>query len=145
MNEGRQPANRRPGASGGLWRQALRLTLETRQRPRDPAGSETRWTSGPQEGAFRVRVCHPAEVTERAVVLIHGVIVSSRYLTPLGAALSRDFAVAIPDLPGYGLSRASVPGQTLAELADAAVASAALLGADRVSLVGNSFGAQIAI
>jgi len=78
-------------------------------------------------------------------VLIHGVIVSGRYLTPLGAALSRDLAVAIPDLPGYGLSRPTVHGQTLAGLADAAVASAALLGADRVSLVGNSFGAQIAI
>jgi len=106
---------------------------------------ETRWTSGPQDGAFRVRVCHPAKTAERAIVLIHGVIVSGRYLTPLGAALSRDFAVAIPDLPGYGLSRAAVSGQTLPELADAAVASAALLGADRVSLVGNSFGAQIAI
>jgi pimeloyl-ACP methyl ester carboxylesterase len=78
-------------------------------------------------------------------VLIHGVIVSSRYLTPLGAALSGDFAVVIPDLPGYGLSQPDMGGQTLAELADAAVASAAVLGADRVSLVGNSFGAQVAI
>jgi len=78
-------------------------------------------------------------------VLIHGVIVSGRYLTPLGAALSRDFPVAIPDLPGYGLSQAAASGQTLAEFADAAVASAALLGADHLSLVGNSFGAQIAI
>lgn len=145
MSDGRQPANRQGDASGGLWRQALRLSLETRRRPWDPAGVETRWTSGPEDGALHVRVCHPAETTDRAVVLIHGVIVSGRYLTPLGAALSRDFAVAIPDLPGYGLSRATESGQTLAELADAAVASAAVLGADRVSLVGNSFGAQIAI
>jgi len=106
---------------------------------------ETRWASGPEGGAFRVRVSRAAEATDRAVVLIHGVIVSGRYLTPLGAALSRDFAVAIPDLPGYGLSPATESGQTLAELADAAVASAAVLGADRVSLVGNSFGAQVAI
>src|SRR5215211_6141696 len=117
-DDGRHPANRRRGASSGLWRQAMRLTLETRQRPWDPAGLETRWTSATQDGAFRVRVCHPAETADRAVVLIHGVIVSGRYLTPLGAALSRDFAVAIPDLPGYGLSQAAMPGQTLAELAD---------------------------
>src|SRR3954454_19838395 len=115
------------------------------RRPWDPAGVETRWASGPGEGAFRVRVCQPGKTADTAVVLIHGVIVSGRYLTPLGAALSRDFAVAIPDLPGYGLSRATMSGPTLAELADAAVASAALLGADRVSLVGNSFGAQVAI
>src|SRR5215203_928396 len=145
MSDGRQPASRQDGASGGLWRQALRLSLETRRRPWDPAGIETRWTSGPEGGAFRVRVTHPAETTDRAVVLIHGVTVSGRYLAPLGAALSRDFAVAIPDLPGYGLSRGTECGQTLAELADAAVASAAAIGADRVSLVGNSFGAQVAI
>jgi 2-hydroxy-6-oxonona-2,4-dienedioate hydrolase len=78
-------------------------------------------------------------------VLIHGVIVSGRYLTPLGLALSHDFAVAIPDLPGYGLSQTTTPGRSLAELADAAVESAGALGADRVSIVGNSFGAQIAI
>jgi 2-hydroxy-6-oxonona-2,4-dienedioate hydrolase len=123
----------------------MRLTLETRRQPWDPAGGETRWTPGPHEGAFRVRVCRPDKTADGAVVLIHGVIVSGRYLTPLGAALSRDFAVAIPDLPGYGLSQSTIPGQTLAELADAAVASAAVLGTDRVSLVGNSFGAQIAI
>jgi pimeloyl-ACP methyl ester carboxylesterase len=79
------------------------------------------------------------------VVLVHGVIVSGRYLTPLAAELCRDFALAIPDLPGYGLSETEAPCPTLPELADAAVASAALLGADRVSLVGNSFGAQVAI
>src|SRR3954454_24966696 len=115
------------------------------RRPWDPAGVETRWASGPGEGAFRVRVCQPGKTADTAVVLIHGVIVSGRYLTPLGAALSRDFAVAIPDLPGFGLSQATMPGQTLAGLADAAVASAAVLGTDRVSLVGNSFGAQVAI
>src|SRR5215212_5693220 len=145
MSDGRQPPKGRGAASSRLWRQALGLSLESRRRPWDPAGLETRWTSGPEDGAIRVRVCHPAERTDRAVVLIHGVIVSGRYLTPLGAALSRDFAVAIPDLPGYGLSPATGSGQTLGELADAAVASAAVWGADRVSLVGNSFGAQIAI
>src|SRR5829696_9042774 len=122
MSDGRQPANGRGGASSGLWRQALRLSLETRRRPWNPTGIVTHWTPGPEGGAFRVRVSHPAETTDRAVVLIHGVIVSGRYLTPLGAALSRDFAVAIPDLPGYGLSRANGSGQRLAELADAAVA-----------------------
>src|SRR5215218_7136221 len=119
MSDGRQPGNRREGASSGLWRQSLRLTMESKRRPWDPAGMETRWTAGPEGGAFRVRVSRLDRTADRAVVLIHGVIVSGRYLTPLGAALSGDFAVAIPDLPGYGLSQATKSGPALAELADA--------------------------
>jgi len=80
-----------------------------------------------------------------AVVLVHGVIVSGRYLLPLAAELAGDHAVVVPDLPGYGHSDRPAAPPTLASLADAAVASASKLGHERVSLVGNSFGAQIAI
>jgi 2-hydroxy-6-oxonona-2,4-dienedioate hydrolase len=80
---------------------------------------------------------------ERAVVLVHGVIVSSRYLMPLGVELAGDRQVLVPDLPGYGLSEPSRGPLTLTTLADAVVEVAAAAGHDRVALVGNSFGAQV--
>lgn len=106
MSDGQQWGSRRREETEGLWRQARRLTLESRQRPGESLRVVTRWMAG-SEGAFRVRVRGPAEPAAGAVVLIHRVIVSGRYLTPLGLALSRDFAVAIPDLPGYGAEPSS--------------------------------------
>jgi len=79
------------------------------------------------------------------VVLVHGVIVSSRYLMPLGVELADDAPVLIPDLPGYGLSRGPGGAPTLAALADAVMACARVAGHDRVVLVGNSFGAQVVV
>jgi pimeloyl-ACP methyl ester carboxylesterase len=93
---------------------------------------------------MRVRAGGPGRPA-RTVVLIHGVVVSGRYLTPLGAELLPDFAVALPDLPGYGLSDCAPPGPSLGDLAEAAIASADVANGGRLTLVGNSFGAQIAI
>jgi pimeloyl-ACP methyl ester carboxylesterase len=80
-----------------------------------------------------------------SVVLIHGVIVSGRYMTPLARALAGDFPVLVPDLPGNGRSEQPPSPPTLADLADAVVASARSAGRERLSLVGNSFGAQVAL
>lgn len=78
------------------------------------------------------------------VVLVHGVIVSSRYLLALGAELARALRVVVPDLPGAGHSPASV-APSVPALADAVVAAARALGHERVALVANSFGAQVAV
>ena len=77
------------------------------------------------------------------VVLVHGLIVSSRYLVPLAARLARDYPVYAPDLPGYGES--AKPGRVLnvPELADALAAWMRAVGLDRAALIGNSFGCQI--
>ncbi|HWT89819.1 MAG TPA: alpha/beta hydrolase [Solirubrobacterales bacterium] len=82
---------------------------------------------------------------DAAVVLVHGVIVSGRYMTPLAEELAPDFPVLVPDLPGYGRSDPPPSPPSLADLADAAVAAARAAGYERAALVGNSFGAQIAI
>jgi 2-hydroxy-6-oxonona-2,4-dienedioate hydrolase len=79
------------------------------------------------------------------VVLVHGVIVSGRYMMPVARELAPDFPVLVPDLPGYGRSDPPPSLPSLADLADAAVAAARASGHDRAALVGNSFGAQIAI
>jgi len=82
---------------------------------------------------------------DAAVVLVHGVIVSGRYMTPLAEELGPDFPVLVPDLPGYGRSDRPPSPPSLTDLADAAVAAATAGGFERAALVGNSFGAQIAI
>ena len=109
-------------ARPGLWSWARAVAAECRD---DPSGLSLR--EGPQlvsrtfsgdDGRLHVRAGAPPGTSTTAVVLVHGVIVSSRYLMPLGVELARDRAVLIPDLPGYGLSdkRASPP--TIADLAE---------------------------
>lgn len=85
------------------------------------------------------------ETCRDALVLVHGVIVSSRYLMPLGVELADRYRVLIPDLPGYGLSDAPRAPLTLSALADAVIACADAAGYDRVALAGNSFGAQVVV
>jgi 2-hydroxy-6-oxonona-2,4-dienedioate hydrolase len=161
----------------GHWRLAARATLETRRRPLEPDGFEARpldTSAAPlwvrcacgRPSGYRETVKSPLQADfsrsrekpdQLAVVLVHGVVVSGRYLMPLALELAREFPVLVPDLPGYGLSGQSpdLPGyglgdppagpSTLAGLADAVVACARAAGHERVALVGNSFGAQIAV
>jgi 2-hydroxy-6-oxonona-2,4-dienedioate hydrolase len=49
-----------------------------------------------------------ARISERGVgppvVLVHGLVVSSRYMVPLAEVLARWFDVYAPDLAGFGRS-----------------------------------------
>ncbi len=78
-----------------------------------------------------------------AVVLVHGIVVSSRYMIPVANELAGFASVWAPDLPGFG--RSSRPRRVLdvPELADALAAWMAEVGLDRAALVGNSLGCQI--
>lgn len=38
------------------------------------------------------------------VVLVHGLMASSRYMAPIARHLAQDFQVFAPDLPGFGKS-----------------------------------------
>ncbi|MDQ4025676.1 MAG: alpha/beta fold hydrolase [Actinomycetota bacterium] len=128
----------------GPWRLALRAATESCRRPVAHRSLQTRRFTTAQ-GRLWARVSSAAPAPGPGVVLVHGVIVSSRYLIPLGAELAAHFPVVFPDLPGYGLSDAPRWPPTLARLADATIACARAAGHERVSLVGNSFGAQIAV
>ncbi|MFP3559122.1 alpha/beta hydrolase [Paraburkholderia sp. SIMBA_049] len=77
------------------------------------------------------------------VVLVHGLVISSRYMEPLALALSRDFRVHAPDLPGFGESRTRRTALSIRELADALHLWLKASGIERASFVGNSFGCQI--
>lgn len=77
------------------------------------------------------------------VVLVHGLVVSSRYMLPTLKRLGRHYRVYAPDLPGFGRSEKppgvlGVPG-----LSDALGAWMGVMGLERAALVGNSMGCQI--
>lgn len=77
------------------------------------------------------------------VVLVHGQVVSSRYMIPTAERLAPHHPVHAPDLPGFG--RSDKPRRTLRipELADALAAWMEANGLERAALVGNSLGCQI--
>ena len=79
------------------------------------------------------------------IILIHGLVVSCRYLLPTARELSHDYAVYVPDFPGYGWSSKPPHGQALnmVELADALAAWMDVIGIKQASLLGNSMGCQI--
>src|SRR3954452_22889732 len=124
------------------WRrlkQAPAVTAETRS-----AGLKGEWTRvGPYRMFARVSA-RPAEHSGRPpIVLVHGLVISSRYMEPLAEALGRHFTVLAPDLPGFGESTKPRHVLTLPELADCLYAWLRASGIEKAVLIGNSFGCQI--
>ena len=91
----------------------------------------------------RVSVNRPSAADDVAVVLVHGLVVSSLYLLPTAVRLASFYRVFAPDLPGFGKS--DKPRRTLnvAGLADALDAWMEAEGLGRAVLVGNSLGCQV--
>jgi 2-hydroxy-6-oxonona-2,4-dienedioate hydrolase len=81
---------------------------------------------------------------ERApLVLVHGQIVSSRYLVPLGEQLASRRRVYLPDLPGFGHSSKPSRVLTVSEQAEVLAAFMEAMGLQRAALIANSVGCQI--
>lgn len=78
-----------------------------------------------------------------AVVLVHGLGLSGRYMIPTAARLAPDYRVYVPDLPGFGDSGKPPQVLDVPGLADALAAWMQAAGLDRAALLGNSFGCQI--
>jgi pimeloyl-ACP methyl ester carboxylesterase len=104
----------------------------------------SRWTT---IGAHRIhwrfsRNAHRSDLP--AIVLVHGLIISGRYMIPTAKSLQPDFRTYLPDLPGFGLS--SHPRNVLAvrESADVLAAWMRAIGLDRGAIfLGNSLGCQV--
>lgn len=100
--------------------------------------------AGPYDMFMREAGSAPGAPT---IVLVHGFLVSSRYMTPLLHALAPSCRGLAPDLPGWGHS--SKPSRhrslTLEGMADALVQWMEVVGAQRPVLLGNSFGCQIIV
>jgi pimeloyl-ACP methyl ester carboxylesterase len=77
------------------------------------------------------------------IVLVHGLVISSRYMEPLAAILGRDFRVLAPDLPGFGESDKPRHVLDIDELADALALWLEAEGIARAAFIGNSFGCQV--
>ena len=78
-----------------------------------------------------------------AVVLVHGLVISSVYMVPTARRLAADFDVYCPDLPGFGKSAKPRQALTISQLADSLKAFLDVVNVDRPALVGNSMGCQI--
>ena len=85
------------------------------------------------------------DATAPAVVLVHGLGVSSRYMMPTAVRLSTHARVFAPDLPGCGLSDKPPRALSIPELADALAAWMKACRLEQAVLVGNSLGAQIIV
>jgi len=108
------------------------------------AGITVRYTqAGPYRMFSRHAACGAGHAKRLPVVLVHGLVISSRYMEPLALALRDDFDVYAPDLPGFGESALHGRALSVPELADALRLWLGARGIGRAMLVGNSFGCQI--
>lgn len=78
------------------------------------------------------------------VVLVHGLAVSHRYLTPLAVALAETHPVYVPDLPGFGLTEHPHGAYDVRQHAAHLAAWLAAYRLPPVCLLGHSFGAEVA-
>jgi 2-hydroxy-6-oxonona-2,4-dienedioate hydrolase len=77
------------------------------------------------------------------VVLVHGLVISSRYMVPTALELAPLCPVYAVDLPGYGDSAKPRAMLGLPELADALAAWMDAMRLSSAHLVANSFGCQV--
>ncbi len=78
-----------------------------------------------------------------AVVLVHGLIVSSRYMVPTLKRLARHYRVYAPDLPGFGRSESPPRTLDVPGLSGALCAWMEVMGLKGAVLVANSMGCQV--
>ncbi|MEO6528756.1 MAG: alpha/beta fold hydrolase [Gemmatimonadaceae bacterium] len=81
----------------------------------------------------------------RAVVFVHGLGMSTRYLEPTMRLAARDFAVSGLDLPGFGESKLRGRVLSLGELARVLDLWLAARGIESPILVGQSHGCQVIV
>ncbi|MGI5522546.1 alpha/beta fold hydrolase [Micromonospora sp. CA-259024] len=136
----------RPGGSTRLTRAGrfglteLRLAMAA---PRPAAGLTSEWRLVGGLRTHTRRGADPGTGTP-PVVLVHGLAVSHRYLTPLAVALATTHPVYMPDLPGFGLTEHPHGAYDVRGHADHLAAWLAAYGLPPVCLLGHSFGAEVA-
>ena len=77
------------------------------------------------------------------LILVHGLVVSSKVMEPLIGCLAPHFRVLAPDLPGFGESSKRVAMPDIPEMAEALASWLHGLGIDRTRLFGLSFGCNV--
>ncbi|MEU8115217.1 alpha/beta hydrolase [Micromonospora sp. NPDC048947] len=143
MNRGatpRPPGSTSRSAVGRFGPAELRLAMAA-PRPAGRLTSEWRVVDG-----VRTHTRRSADPGTGAppVVLVHGLAVSHRYLTPLAVALANTHQAYVPDLPGFGLSEHPRGAYDVRRHADHLAAWLATYQLPPVCLLGHSFGAEVA-
>ncbi|WP_308738190.1 alpha/beta fold hydrolase [Knoellia flava] len=87
-------------------------------------------------------IAHDDEGSGPAVVLLHAGVADRRMWAPVVASLATDHRVVAPDLRGFGDT--PLPGEAYAD-ADDVVRLLDVLGIERASVVGASFGGRVAL
>lgn len=77
------------------------------------------------------------------VILVHGLVLASRYMIPTAELLASKYRVYVPDFPGYGDSDKPDEVLELPELADVLREWMDAVGIRRAIMLGNSFGCQV--
>ena len=77
------------------------------------------------------------------IVLLHGLVVSSRYMQPLARSLAPAFSAYIPDLPGFGRSAKPAAVLDVPALADVLGEWIEAHGLAPVTVLAHSFGCQV--
>lgn len=80
-----------------------------------------------------------------AIILVHGLSVSSRYMLPTAIRLAPWYRVYIPDFPGFGKSPKTSHVLNISESADTLAAWMQALKLPSATLLGNSLGCQIIV
>lgn len=110
---------------------------------------QDRWTRTDAGELFYAYAPRRTATPSIPVVLVHGLVVSSRYMRPLAARLSAHHDVYAPDLPAYGrtaregAARGRRATPDVVELADALADWMAGVRLERAAFVGNSYGCQV--
>lgn len=109
-----------------------------------PTGTlESRWASVGGLEMHALASVDPVPAGRPPVVLVHGLVVSSRYMVPTALRLAPHFRVHAPDLPGFGRSGKPEHVLDVPELADALASWMQSVGLHGAVLLGNSFGCQV--
>lgn len=95
--------------------------------------------------AVHARVAEHVPSWFPAIVLVHGLGVASRYMAPLARELAVFYRVFALDLPGFGRSERPSRPLGLVELSEALASWMRTTGLRSATIVGNSYGCQLAI
>ncbi|WP_433348708.1 alpha/beta fold hydrolase [Micromonospora sp. CA-111912] len=118
----------------------LRLALAA---PRPAAGLTSEWRLVDGLRTHTRRTADP-RTGAPPVVLVHGLAVSHRYLTPLALALASTHPVYVPDLPGFGLSAHPSGAYDVTRHAEHLAAWLTAYALPPACVLGHSFGAEVA-
>lgn len=92
-----------------------------------------------------IYIHHDSSKNILPIILVCGLGVSNRYMIPAAIELAENFNVFCPDLPGFGKSDKPARTLNIPGLADALDAFLQESKISRATIVGHSFGCQIAV